>query len=280
MHKNFLKLLTGTLLAVSLTAIPISANAATPEEAEAVARQYGIPEETLQSFWNEYYANPELYPPEVIDDLIEQFKQYKDNIVTTATYNPNATLPIATTVTITDDTQTTAIPVDDNITTPATPSEPDNGSITLTMPDGSTITRISTEQFIALSYEDKMIYLSTFPEDQQAVIINNFTPEEYKSMLRQLPTENKLNVIDNLSSISESFGVNLTVDELTDNSLSFSMKNQDGELVGVGSVNNAVENTGYNRRGIIALIASLVSISITGLFVLVKKCFNKEDTEV
>ena len=77
------------------------------------------------------------------------------------------------------------------------------------MPDGSTITRISTEQFIALSYEDKMKYLSTFTEEQQTVIINNFTPEEYKSMLRQLPTGDKLNVIGNLSSISESFGVNL-----------------------------------------------------------------------
>lgn len=275
MHKNFLKLLTGTLLAVSLTAIPMSANAATPEEAEAVARQYGVPEETLQSFWNEYYANPELYPPEVIDDLIEQFKAYRDNIVTTAAHNPDATVP-----TTTANTQTTAVPIDDNNTTPAPPSEPDDGSIILTMPDGSTITRISTEQFIALSYEDKMIYLSTFTEEQQTVIINNFTPEEYKSMLRQLPTEDKLNVIDNLSSISESFGVNLTIDELTDNSLSFSMKNKDGELVGVGSVNNAVENTGYDRRGIFALIASLVSIGIAGIVVLVKKCFSKEETEV
>lgn len=279
MHKNFLRLLTAALLAVSLTAVPMSANAATPEEAEAIARQYGVPEETLQAFWNEYYSNPELYPPEIIDGMIEQFKEYAKDIVTNVPHDPNASVPVSTTTA--SNTQTTVVP--DNPATPAEPKEPDkpeDGSIILTMPDGSTITRISTEQFIALSYEDKMTYLSTFPEDQQTVIINNFTPEEYKSMLRQLPAGDKLNVIDNLSSISESFGVNLTVDELTDNSLSFQMKNQDGELVGVGSVNNSIENTGYDRRGIIALIASLITVGTGGLFVLVKKCFNKKDTEV
>lgn len=281
MHKNFSRLLTAALFAVSLTAIPMSANAATPEEAEAIARQYGVPEETLQVFWNEYYSNPELYPPEVIDGLIEQFKEYAKGIVTNVPHDPNASVSVSTTTA--SNTQTTVVPDNNSPTTPVEPNEPnepDDGSIILTMPDGSTITRISTEQFIALSYEDKMKYLSTFTEEQQTVIINNFTPEEYKSMLRQLPTGDKLNVIGNLSSISESFGINLTVDELTDNSLSFQMKNHNGELVGVGSVNNSIENTGYDRRGIIALIASLITVGTAGLFVLVKKCFNKKDTEV
>lgn len=287
MHKNFLKILTAALAAATLTAVPMSASCATPEEAEAIARQYGVPEETLQSFWNEYYTNPELYPPDVIDEMIEQFIQYKDSIVTNVMPNPDATVPPAATTTTTAVTQTTAVTdvtaadnnnSDNNINT--TPAVTDDGSLTLTMPDGSTITRINTEQFISLSYDDKMAYLSTFTTEQQTVIINNFTPEEYKSMLRQLPAEKKLDVIDSLSSISESFGVNLTVDEMTDNSLSFSMKNHDGELIGVGSVNNAVENTGYDRRGILALTASLVSTGIAGLFILVRKCFNKKDTEV
>lgn len=271
MHKNFIRILTGAVIAMSCCAVPITANAATPEEAEAVARQYGVPEETIQAFWNEYYTNPELYPPDRIDDLIVQFKEYQGEIITNVPYNPDATVPTTvTTVADIADSGTVDNPTDNSSTTPV------DNSITLTMPDGSTITRISKEDFISLSYEEKMTYLSTFTEEQQTVIINNLTPEEYKSLLKQLPTENKLNVIDNLTSISDSIGVNLTVDEFTDNSLTFSMKNENGELVGAGSINNAVENTGYDRRGIFTTAGAFILAGIAGLFLIVKKCFNME----
>lgn len=272
MNKNLIKILAGTALFMSICAVPMTSFAATPEEAEAVARQYGIPEETIQVFWNEYYTNPELYPPEKIDELIEQFKAYQSGIITNVPYDPTAQVPTAT--------QTTVAPAVDN---PELDSPDDDGgtavaddSITLTMPDGTTFTRISAEKFIALSYEDKMTYLSTFPEEQQTVIINNLTPAEYRSLMKQLPTEDKLNVIDNLTEISDSMGVNLTVDEFSDNSLSFSMKNQEGELVGVGSVNDTIEKTGYDRRGILATAGAFIMTGIAGMFLLIKKCFSRE----
>lgn len=272
MNKNLTKILAGTALFMSICTVPMTSFAATPEEAEAVARQYGIPEETIQEFWNIYYESPELYPPEKIDELIEQFKAYQSGIITNVPYNPDAQVPTAT--------QTTIAPAVDN---PEPDSSDDNGGtvaadnlITLTMPDGTTFTRISTEKFIALSYEDKMTYLSTFPEEQQTVIINNLTPEEYKSLMKQLPTEDKLNVIDNLTEISDSMGVNLTVNEITDNSISYEMKNKDGELVGVGSINDTIEKTGYDRRGILATAGAFIMTGIAGMFLLIKKCFSRE----
>lgn len=271
MNKNLIKIIAGTALFMSICAVPITSYAATPEEAEAVARQYGIPEETIQAFWNEYYTNPELYPPERIDELIEQFKAYQRDIITNVPYDPNAPVPSVT--------ETTVAPVDN--TEPDSPND-NNGtvvaddSITLTMPDGTTFTRISAEKFIALSYEDKMTYLSTFPEEQQTVIINNLTPAEYKSLMKQLPMDDKLNVINNLTSISDNLGINLTVDEITDDSLSFQMKNQDGELVGVGSINDTIEKTGYDRRGIFVAAGTFIMTGIAGMFLLIKKCFNRE----
>lgn len=267
MRKTFIKLMLSTALAVSASAVPMTAFSATPQEAEAVARQYGIPEETIQVFWNEYYENPELYPPEKIDELIAQFKAYQGEIITQVPYNPDAPLP--------PDVTTAVVPADnpaDNNTVN------DDDSITLTMPDGTTFKRISSEKFIALSYDDKMAYLGTFPEDRQSVIIDNLTPEEYKSLLKQLPVEDKMNVVGSLTEISDTLGVNLTVDEITDNSLSFSMKNQDGELVGAGSINNIIENTGYDRRGIFTLAGACIMSGIAGLFFLVKKCFSTENS--
>lgn len=271
MNKNLIKILAGTTLFMSICAVPVTSYAATPEEAEAVARQYCVPEETIQAFWNEYYTNPELYPPEKIDELIEQFKAYQRDIITNIPYDPNAQVPsvIETTVTPVDNTEPDS-PNDDSNTVVA------DDSVTLTMPDGTTFTRISAEKFIALSYDDKMTYLSTFPEEQQTVIINNLTPAEYKSLMKQLPMEDKLNVINNLTSISDTLGVNITVDEITDNSLSFQMKNQDGELVGVGSINDTIEQTGYDRRGIFATAGAFIMTGIAGMFLLIKKCFNRE----
>lgn len=260
--RNYVKILACAVLAVSMCAVPAVSYAATIEEAVAVARQYGIPEETIQECLNMYYEEPELYTPEVIDDLIAKFKAYQGGIITNVPHDPNAQVPSVTDTTPVPDNPAEDVPVDD--------------SITLTMPDGTTFTRISAEKFIALSYEEKMTYLSTFPEDQQTVIIDNLTPEEYKSLLKQLPTEDKLEVIDSLTDISESMGVNLTVNELTDNSVSFQMKNKDGELIGSSSINDVIEDTGYDRRGIFAVAGACIMTGIIGVFMLVRKCFGNE----
>lgn len=263
--RNYVKILACAVLAVSMCAVPATSYAATIEEAIAIARQYGIPEETIQECLNMYYEEPELYTPEVIDDLIAKFEAYKGEIITNVPYDPNGQVPSVTV--------TTPAPVDN----PGSEDVPVDDSITLTMPDGTTFTRISAEKFIALSYEEKITYLSTFPEDKQTIIIDNLSPEEYKSLLKQLPTEDKLDVIDSLTDISDSMGVNLTVNELTDNSVSFQMKNKDGELIGSSSINDVIEDTGYDRRGIFAVAGACIMTGIVGIFMLVKKCFGAEN---
>lgn len=269
MTKKLLKISAGALIAVSLCAAPATFYAATPEEAEAIARQYGISEDILQSCWNEFYTNPELYPPEVIDDMIEQLIAAKDKIVTNVPHDPDAVVPDVVT-TVVD----TSVPQETGADVPSEPVHDD--SITLTMPDGSEINRISKEQFIALSYDEKMTYLSTFTDEQQTVIINNLSPEEYKSMLKQLPNDDKLLIVDDLTNMVDDFGINMTVDEISGDNISYSMKNSDGELIGAGSFKETVDNTGYDRRGIFTLCGALVFAGIAGLFVLVKNCFRKD----
>lgn len=271
MKKHLTKIFAGTAIIIGLCAVPMTSYGATPEEAEAAARACGMSEEMIQFFWNQYYTNPENYPPEKIDEMIAQLYETKGIVVPTVPYNPDAQVPVETTTSVSvpenPDTQTTVADV--SIEPPVS-----DGSITLTMPDGSTITRISKEKFIALSYEEKMTYLSTFTEEQQTVIISSLSPEEYKSMLKQLPMEDKLNVVDSLANVGESMGLNVSVDEISDDNLSYSMKNDSGEIVAVASVRETVENTGYDRRGIFAVAGSFVMAGIAGLFMLVKNCFK------
>lgn len=251
---------------------PLGSYAATPEEAAELARQYGYSEDMIQQAWNEYYANPELYPPEVIDAYMEQLRQAGHFIVTTGPQNPDAVVSGLTTSSSSTSTTTTTSASGNNNSS--------SGEITLTLPDGTTFTRISKEAFIALSYEDKMAYLSTFTPEQQAVIIENLSPEEYRSMLKQLPTDQKMEVVDSLTKITDGLGLTLTVDEITDDNVVIEMKNKDGELVAVGQARDVVENTGYDRRGILAAASALIIGAFAGMFIVAKKCFSKEEDNV
>ena len=60
MKRKFLGLVTGTAIALSLSVAPICANAATPEEAAALARSMGLPESLIQAGWNKYYEDPSM----------------------------------------------------------------------------------------------------------------------------------------------------------------------------------------------------------------------------
>lgn len=256
--KSFLGSIAAAAVLIGIAAVPLSASAATPEEAAEIARSYGISEETIQECWNEFYANPELYPPEEIDRILAEFIERMEEVSTTVPYNPDAKPPVITTVANSDSDK-------DN---------PTSKQIELKTPDGKTFSRISAEDFIAMSYEDKQIYLSTFTPEQQAIIMENLTPEEYKSLLKQMPTDNKLEVINGLTDIANGFGLNVNVDEITNENVVLSIKNKEGELVAVSSAKETVENTGYDRRGIFAGAAALIFAGAAGMFVLVKKCFR------
>ncbi len=283
MIKKFIRAAIAAVTLCLAVSVPLYASAATPEEAAEIARQYGYSEDMIQQAWNEYNANPELYTPDVIDNYIEQLKESGQKIVTEVPYDPQATIPAAATSTVSaastakgSATAATASSSANNSTT----TTADDGTITLTMPDGDSFTRISKEAFIALSYEDKQAYLKTFTAEQQKVFIENLSPEEYKSLMKQLPADKKVEVIDELTKITDDLGFTLTVDEISDENVKVSMKNQDGELVAVGQAKEVVENTGYDRRGILFFSAGMIAAGIVAMIAVAKKCFGRDSSEV
>lgn len=256
MNKTILSLsIAGALTLAVSAAAPVCAQAATIEEALDYARSLGWPEELLIQAANSYYESPELYPPEELDRMMSQLDAFKDDLVPDVPHDPDAPVP--------------------SVSDPEQPDAPDapDDSITLTMPDGSTFTRISRQQFIAMSYEDKLTYLSTFTPEQQEVFINDLSPEEYRSLMKQLPADKKAEILGDMSAFTDSLNLTLSVDEITADDLSFSIKNDRGELLGAGSARDKVESTGYDRRGILALAGSLIASGIAGVFLLAKKIF-------
>lgn len=254
----------------AVLAFPFTANATTVDDVAAVARQYGLPESVIQQGYNEYYKDPDLYSSEALDEVIEDIRSgaaasllIKRGLMTNST---TATTTTAVTTSPSGSTpQTTTEPVDD----------PKTAAITLTDSNGNSFTRISREDFIKLSYDEKMAYLGTFTPEQQQTVINDLSPEEYRSILKQAPPEVKIDVVSNYSKAAEQLGINITIDEISGDSLSVAMRNDDGELVGVANAGHIVEDTGYDRSSLFYIAGALFSAAGAGIILLMKKCFGK-----
>lgn len=293
MIKKFSRILIGTALCVSLAAVPMSTNAATPEDAAALARSMGLPESLIQAGWNKYYENPELYPPELIDSYMATLRgmnqEMIDQLLTDSGYTPST--PPAPTVTTAPPQQsqgkvTTTAPVTDGNNSAG--SDSNNGGdisgsssngdkITLTLPNGSTFDRISSKDFAAMSLDEKRAYIAGLTPEQKEAFLSNMSPEDYKSLLKQLPLDNKADIIEDMADVTSQLGLTLGVEELTDDNLILSMKDEDGKLVALSAVSDSVAATGYDRRGILALAAALTIVGIGGTAVAVKKSFGKKE---
>ncbi len=290
MRKNLFKILPAAALCIGLAVPSMSAVAATPDEAAALARSMGLPESLIQAGWNRYYEDPELYPPELIDSYMATLRDMNqdmiDQLLADSGYAPSTPSPAVTTAaqSPTQGSATTAVPSESG--NAHSGGNTDNGgnsgnsqdkdTITLTLPDGSTFERISAKDFAAMSLDEKRAYIASLTPDQQTVFVANLSPEDYKSLLKQLPLDNKAEIIDQMAGVTEQLGLTLSVDELNDSDIVLSMRDENGKLVAMSSARDSVAATGYDRRGIFALAASLVAVGVVGAAVMVKKSFGKK----
>ncbi len=293
MKKKILGLLTGTALMLSLSVAPFCVNAATPEEAAALARSMGLPESLIQAGWNKYYEDPSMYPPELIDSYMATLRGMNqeminqlliDNGMSPAT--PPAPVITTATQSSTENIITTTIPVagadnseesNNNSSSGNTADTSKNDKITITLPNGSTFDRISSKEFAAMSLDEKRAYIASLTPEQKTAFLSNMSPEDYKSLLKQLPIDNKAEIIDGMADITNQLGLTLNVEELNDSNIILSMKDKDGKLVALSAASDTVAATGYDRRGILALAAAITSLGLFGTAFIVKKSFgNKE----
>lgn len=257
----------------------MTACATTVEDVWQAAREAGYPEYMIQDYYNIARAqkpDPAEWTSENFDRVIVALREHP--YITTG---PQVTQQVTTTTTVaaTTTTQTKNENPDAPATTEPTTSEPTKNVITLTMADGTTFTRISKQEFIALSYDGKQSYIATFPPEQQQVIIDNLSPEERRSLLKQLPTDKKLETIQGLADVAGEMGVKLTVEELGDDTVKLTVHDEDGKIIGHSSVGaDIVENTGYDRRWVFAAAGGLFLVSVAGIIFILRRYSLKERT--
>lgn len=284
MFKKFLIGVTSVISAgVALLFGGMTAGAATVEDVWQAAREAGFPEYFIQDVYNQALTNPDYGPEywtsENLQKVIDSIHAQSQNHLTTG---PQVTQQVTTTTTAaatTTITQTQNDLPDIPATTEPVATEPAKNVITLTMADGTTFTRISKQEFIALTYEGKQSYIATFPPEQQQVILDNLSPEERRSLLKQLPTEQKLETVKGMADVAGEMGVNLTVEELNDDTIKLTLHNEDGAVIGHSSVGaDIVENTGYDRRWVFAAAGGLFLVSVAGIIFILRRSSIKEKT--
>lgn len=266
------KIITGLTVMIGTAAIlfagALTVNAVTVEDVWNEALAYGYPEEMVRDYYNlarAEYTDESDWNEENLQKAIDEIHKHGQYLTT----GPQVTQPTVTT--------TTAVPAPDpevpGTSAPANTDPP----ITLTMADGTTFTRISKKEFISLSYEEKQAYIAAFPPAQQQFIIDNLSPEERRSLLKQLPMDKKLETIDGMAGVMEEFGINLTVQDINDNTVKLTLRDENGVLIGQSSIgSDVVENTGYDRRWVYVAAGGLFIIALAGTFLVTRRYSPKE----
>lgn len=270
MKKFFVQLAASAAVVCGIFAGALSANAATVDDVAAVARQYGYPEEMIQQGYNLYYTDPNAYTSEDFDAAIatiinggeELRNQYCPGLAATTTAPSNGG---------TSQTVTTTAPAQGG-SQGTTPSASGNGN------SGLSFERISEEEFIKMTYEEKKAYIASLTPEQAQEFMNSLSPEELRSMMSQLPADKKLEQIDTMSQVGEQLGMNISVDEITDDKLSLQIRDEDGTLVGVAAAGVTVEDTGYDYRLLFSLSGMLIVAAAGGFILVARKCFGRQQT--
>ncbi len=302
MRKKYFAAAVSAVLFSAVSVMSIGSSAATIEDVASTARGLGFPENIVQQGINEYYADPDSYTEADLDDAISYLYQYEKELkeqlgITDTPQTPDETQP---------ETQPETQGDTENSTLTQQPSQEQTQGQTqgqsATKPNGSSDgssnnnnnnqggnsntsvsapsipNRIEPDKFINMTLDEKRDYISSLPAEQQTDFFNSLSPEELNSVVKQLPTDDKAQVMQLFIEAGEGMGVNLTVDEMSDDKISMSMRNKNGELVDVASVGVIVENTGYDYRGIFALSGGLLLLAVGGTWLLVRKCFGKKES--
>lgn len=261
--KNYIKEITAVITALCSMALPsVSAYSATVDECAEVARSYGVSESAIQSAYNAYYANPEKYTSEDFDIIID----------TLHLYGTDSDSMIKAYFGITD---TPSEPSEEPVQTETTVSESSQAGAVTT----ETTTKSETNtDFINMTIDQKAEYINSLPESERSAFIENLSTEERNSIIKQLPIDDKTELLSRFAEAGEQMGLNMTIDEITNDSVSLSVRNDEGVLVDQSSMGVIVEDTGYDYRMIFALVSAGIIASATGIYLIYRK-ISKDEKE-
>lgn len=292
--KRFIKYLGIIFSTVSILSLisPISASATTKEDVIAVARKVGMPENLVQSYIS-LGANIQVTSAQCDKAIAKLYEIYgttndriKDDfnvdISSEPSELPKTTIQSATTqdintVTTQQDTSmVTTVTIqtivldsqqDDNIVSASTTQNNVSDNVII----DNYQSPIDESDFISMSYDEKIEFVQSLPQEEQTIFMNNLTTAERNSIIKQMNIDSKTDIVNAIVEAGKSMGYNFSIDELSGDNISLSMRDSEGTLIGVTRFGTTVDDTGKNYTKLILVMVSIISMSGYGLFKISKK---------
>lgn len=140
-------------------------------------------------------------------------------------------------------------------------------------------TQAPTKEFAKMTLEEKRAYVSGMTPEERRTFLENLTPEERRSLLKQMSIDNKAEVLEGFVGVAEEMGMHVTVDKLTDDNISLTIRDDQGTIVDKSEMGITIDETGISHTGLLVSAAAGAILALSGLAVLSRKMGNDESTK-
>lgn len=250
----------------------ITASASTVNDVIAAAQAVGIPSQYIQEGINTYGGGN--YTSEQCDQAIASIYSYQgrvDDLLYDYFDVPKPNSP---------STQPVTQPGNSNNQTPSKTDENsnnntssgnsaagvnDNNNNSNNNSNNASNNRPSNNEFINMTFDEKIDYISKLPNEEKTEFIKNMTTDERNSFIKQLPMDDKASILNEFLKVGDAVGINLSVDEMSDNSIVISARDANGKLIDVSNMGNSIQNTGKPYTLPIVISAGLIAVAFGGI---------------
>ncbi|MDE5754264.1 MAG: hypothetical protein K2H89_06970 [Oscillospiraceae bacterium] len=240
----------GILSACLLCSAGISASAYTADDVAQKAREAGWPEYLIQSGYNEWASGS--YTQEDLDEAyngVMSYNEQTEEIICNAfgvepqpKPDPVVTDPAPTDPTNAPENPEPSVTPDNSSNTGNPDSSADSGNSTPVIPD-----RVSSSDFINMTLDEKKDYVNSLADDQKDAFLASLSKEERNSIIKQLPTDQKVALMQTYIDTASSMGMNVAVDSITDQNISVTVRNNEGVIIDKAGVGIVIDETGISH---------------------------------
>ncbi len=244
------------------------------DDVAAKARAYGWPESLIQQGYNMWASGN--YTQEQLDQAYNSVYQYGGAVDDKV----NQELGVDSTEAPTEQTSAAAGSTGSSGTTgskqdTSTPGKCD----TVTKKDGTTEDRITPEQFVGMTLDEKKSYVDSLTEESKKEFVASLTAEERNSMIKQMPLEDKADLMQEYINAAEGMGVNVTVDSMSEGNISLTLRDNDGKVIDKAAVGITIDETGISHTKPLLFAVGgtlLAALGFCGMYYYIKKTDESE----
>lgn len=219
-------------------------SAYTADDIAAKARENSWPENVVQQCYNQWTSGK--YTQEELDQIYERISEWSKEL---------------------DDFFKNYFQLPDE------PSETEPAD-TKAKEDDTSGGRISQEEFINMTFEEKRAYIYSLDEAARQAFLSSLSPEERNSLLKQLPAEDKAALMQTYIDVAEEMGINVTVDSLTNNDISLTVRDEEGTIIDKTALGVVIDETGlpHTKPLLVSVGGTLLAVlGFGGLYAYIRK---------